>query len=102
MMAYIEKFWVWLESAKPGEEYEYCCGHFLLQKGETLLVRRAYNEGFVELVQRRLEKAPPTSGRFKGLSYYSWLAIKRKDRNEYIPANFKFPEFLLEGGNQAI
>src|SRR6476646_6356692 len=69
----------WLNTAKPGSSYTYFSGHNLGDNGvapETLhtasLAKRAFADGKVELVQRRI------TGESKW-GPFSYLAIKRKE-----------------------
>lgn len=61
----MDRFAAWYGSARPGESFTYHEGN--LAGGRYIRsVRQAYNNGFVELVQRRLEQpaGPNSIGKF--------------------------------------
>lgn len=77
------KFKVWLDEARGGQFFAYHKGVNLNGCSGTLIgeIRRAYNSGLVELVQKRLSRAETP----EGAGIFSYIAVKKRRREAPIP-----------------
>jgi hypothetical protein len=88
------RFSTWLENSNPGEQYVYREGARLSLDRAGLEMpnivyeaRKAYADGHVELVQRRIAHAIKD----KGLGRFQWIAVKRKSKKKpffILPSNW--------------